>query len=384
MATFKTPKGDLEYVECFDEGSPHVYGEIDRSYGMRFLLVPWEQAEAFHVCAVGWPELGTSGSNGTGSATIRRQTPWAFPLLNNFNSTTAVAKRNMYCSKSNFIGRYAPDGPLPKQMYDGDANGNGTPYCARYLKAKFTLHYDTPLYDIMTDQEFVLISDKLDESTWKRYVTRLPKPQGETFSIDAGAGAFYYAGINNNGKGLPVAQTIKKILLSTNLAVTWHQIPESAVPFSLYSLVDPTDMNNPAIDACIGRVNDRDFNGFPQGTLLLQAVDIKPIKSILNDRLYDIMYLFRYFRPQLEPYRSSLYPAGLNVTVGNNHVYLPKQKIPASLQGTHSAGWYEALADKAVALSPGTNFAAKTPGVNLYDFANFANLFRPSNYTGGV
>jgi len=384
MAIFKTPKGELTYTECFEEGSPHVHGEIDRSYGTRYLFVPWTQAENFHVCALGWPELGTSADGGAGYATIRRQTPWAFPLLNTFNSTNSASRRNMYCSRSSFIGRFKPEGELPVVMFDGDPNGNGTPYAARYKTAKFTLHYDTPLYDIMSDAEFANVSADLDESTWKRYVTRMPRPQAETFSIDAGVGAFYYAGIANSGKGLPIAQTIKKILMSTNLAVTWHQIPENAVPFSLYSLTDPTSTSNPAIDKCIGCVNDRTFNGYPQGTLLMQAVEIRPIKSILNARLYDITYMFKYFRPQLAPYRYPEFPADLNVTVGNNHVYLPKHRIPAALQSVHEAGWYEALSDKAICIAaPKTNFGTKTAGKNIYDFANFANLFRPSNYVGG-
>ncbi len=394
MATARFATGsNITFKEVTKDGmSPKIYGEIDRSYAQRTIDVAWDDAVNFHIGVLGFPRLGAT--NKEGKPFVSRMTPWPFPLFRNPPGGTFTERRDMFVSKSIFEGYGVPD---DKICYSGDPSGNTDDFCARYKTARFTLHYDTPTYTVLSDNDFKTATQATpslsqDESTWKRYVTKVIRPQGEPFIIDQGSVAFFYGGIS---PAIPIVAKMSKIILSYNFSVTWHQIPEDCVPCRLFNQTATdaqldsysslaADMPNPAIDSCLGCVNDRTFNGSRQGTLLLMAAEIKPIKSPLNARIYDITYMFKYFNPDSAGANALKLrgPGGvIRVTNGNNHVYLWAHNIPKAQQATVMPGWYEAINSRTLASSePFTNFGAKTDGVNISNFANFANLFRPATY----
>lgn len=397
MAKFTWNGGDTNFTEVVRSPScsPKVTREHDRSMATRILDIPWIDVEGFTSAAIGYSKAATSDPGGY--QYIARQTPWAFP------SRLGSVFESMYCTKVEYEGLGTPT-PSGSTQYDG----SGNTAIAKYEKARCTLTYQTMNYEVLTDERLSRLSTTMDESTWLRYVTKVVRPQGELLSIAGTNNGYYVAKIlTQNGGPFPVSTTINKVVAACNYSVTWHQIPADCVPMAEYNPPNTkgdgganTNVNT-AIDKCLGHVNDRDFNGNPQGTLLLLAVEIKPMRDAFGTRIYDITYMFKKFAPG-EPYSLSSYqPTGVSgavgaavaavnaatlfITPGHNHVFLPATRLTgATIVGnqTPRPSWYEVIGDSSLATTaPYTNFVNKTDGVNIYDYANFANLFRPVTWT---
>src|SRR5262249_29800477 len=150
-------------------------------------------------------------------------------------------------------GRGVPDNQI--QIENDEAESRDS--VAVYKHARLTVQFDTRMYDILSDDDFIAATSKtVDESLMLRYVTPVYRPQGEFLHLDGSA--YYFAGLRpkkilNRG--------VSKTIISYNLSLTWHFIPKEAVPSAFINF----DAPNIAIDKCLGRVNDANFHGCKQG-----------------------------------------------------------------------------------------------------------------------
>lgn len=352
--------------------SPKFTLEADRSTCTRVVDVSWDWLENFAQSVMGYQSLSTLRISDSYSHVptslaypyISRVAPWAANFGNSPNPDF------LYASKFDAEGLGVP---LDRVCIDG-TNEDAV---ARYQNARCTITFTTRTYDILTDSQMYALEPTMDESSWRRYVTRLIRPSGEIFTFQAGDGGFFYS--FGAATSSTACQTgINKLVISYNWAVTWHQIPIAAVPSNLYN----PGCVNPAIDNCLGTVNSTTFQGAKQGQLLLLAVEIKPMVSPLGERIFDITYMFKFFAPGMKGYPEGYHYSPVpNFTIfaGHNHVLVPPVKIPTT--STLTSNWYEVLSDKTIAASTTpTNFIAKTDGLNIYDFREFRNLFRPATY----
>lgn len=233
-----------------------------------------------------------------------------------------------------------------------------------YKHFHYKVTYETLPFDIRGDNQITKTASdgslsgvgKPDESYWQRYITKIAKPSGEFLTLPVSGGVPPTHSYRWAGTGEAVAPVVERgigrLLASCNLQVTWHQVPERAVP-SIF--VNP-DLTEPAmIDTTIGKVNNALFNGFRKGTLLLLGVSMNPFRSPFGDRIFDIVFMLKYFEP-LAPTSPSTDPVS-----GHNFVYKPYNP---------GRGWREVTSD-------GTgNLSAMTDGKSIYDWANFRDLFR--------
>lgn len=390
--------------------SPMVSRANDRSKATRHILVSWSNVEAFAAEALGYSKLDVTSD---GYQFISRVTPWVFPTVNK----SARVRDSMYCDQFDYEGYGLPTSSNANVQYDVVSQDNYSfepQYIARYEKAKCQVSFGTPTYEILSDTQLYTLDNTMDESKWRRFVTKIVRPQGEFLSI-AGTNNGYYASklYTQSTSPFPISTTINKVLAACNYSVTWHQVPADAVPMQEYNPSTETKAGasnvnlNWAIDNCLGRVNDREFNGIHQWTLLLLAAEIKPLRDPYGNRVYDITYMFKSFEPD-EAYQISLeynlpvlsglggsasaaanyvYTKSRTAYPGHNHVFLPATRLSGATfvgGGTPSPGWYEVIANSSTATTaPYTNWVTQAKGVNIYDSANFANLFRPVTWSRG-
>lgn len=387
MPIWLTDDGALiSYVDVTREvRSPRHSLCNDRSTSRRVIDVPYLQGERFAQAVTGYSQSASFASpiDGQTYSYIKRTVPW-FAVLD--------TNKGVFCTKCEWEGYATPTGftnnaGAIRTLTQGTFV-DGTSYPI-YDSARCTLEYETPTYDILSDARLFTLQDEnanpYDESPWRRFVTILPRPQGEFLAIEgANFNGYYIARVlNQDNNPFPASKSLNKAIYKTSLTVTWHQIPQACVPFRFFNPNSP----NKAINWCTGRVNDRTFNGFPQGTLLLLSAELKPYKNPRGERIYDIVYQFSESRQSEDPqFIATLAGAPLfAIYPGHNHTFVPRTKLSGShlaIGGAPQAGWYELVGDDTIAsVQPFTNFIDKKKGVNIYDFGNFANLFRPAGYT---
>ncbi len=362
MAILTCPNGKrITWVEIVDDPcSPRIRFENDRTTAVRTIECAWGDYFDLGQGIIGDSFVDTGDpftDNNTvlhaGRKFISRYIPWGFPYLN------GSSQRYLWASSVEVEGRGVPTGQI-------QIGGDGNDAVALYKNARLTVHFDTRMYDIMPDVRLRVLTDgTMDESTLIRYVTKIYRPQGEFLVLEGSA--YYYAGLSVDGGPRALSRGVNKTIVSYNLALTWHFIPEDGVP-SIF--VNPTAPNL-AIDKCLGRVNDATFHGCRQGTLLLMAAELKPQISAFGNRLYDITYMFKFLNPSQTEYAGNV--------PGHNHIFRPfgGDNTPST------AGWYEAVASRTLALGTGvggfvTNFVAKTDDINIYNYADMTKLFRPA------
>ena len=194
---------------------------------------------------------------------------------------------------------------------------------ATYNRARLTVNYEFPNYDI--------VADEYTTSEFDRYRTFEAKPAAEYLSVPLGSGSPYLKWSEGPRSGMPFPGNVGFIVGTIDFHWTWLQVPFAALPFD-------------AILDTIGRVNDFEFADCPAGTLLLIGVDYKRQNSPFGDRTWQIEYTVRY-NPRLH---------------NNFYDFIGK-------------GWYQASTD-------GTYYAADAPppdGKLLYDSRDFELLFTP-------
>lgn len=359
MAIFTRPDGKrITWVEIVDEPcSPRLRFESDRTSAVRVIECAWgdyfDLAQGIigdSYVGDGDPFTGPGGPN-PGYKFVSRFLPWGFPFLNSYY------KRYLWASSVEVEGRGVP-------LDNNQIGGVGNDAVSLYKNARLTVQFDTRMYDIMDDATLKgQTSGTMDEGSLLRYVTKIYRPQGESLVLSGTA--YFYSGVHPPGGGpaLPLSKDIAKILVSYNLSLTWHGIPEDGVPSGFLNASQP----NLAIDNCLGRVNDDTFHGCRQGTLLLIGAELKPQVSAFGNRTYDITYMFKFFNPaKLENIPNGNIP-------GHNHIFRPFGVDP---------GWYEVTTSQADASAAKTNFLVKLDNRNIYNFANFKMLFRPAAWRG--
>lgn len=289
----------------------------------------------------------------SGYAYVGRYIPWSFPIRN-----STQRDRFMFASSCEIEGRGVPD---DNNQFENDG-AEGKDAVTRYKNARLTVQFETRLYDIMSDEDFIArTANTVDESLLIRYVTKIYRPQGEFLHLDGNA--YYYAGIS---PAKALTRGVNKTIISYNLSLTWHFVPQEAVPSAFINY----NAANLAIDKCLGRVNDDLFHGCRQGTLLLMAAELKPQVSAFGNRNYDITYMFKFLNPSQTEINGNV--------PGHNHIYRPF----GANESPPSNGWREAVASTSLATSATpTNFVARTDDINIYNFANFRNLFRPASWS---
>lgn len=287
---------------------------------------------------------------------VSRAIPWAIPFRNDSN------KKYLWASAVEAEGLGTPSGNV--QISTGV---EGKDSISLYNTARLTVQFDTRMYDIMSDADFTNVTGgDVDEARLIRYVTKTFRPSGENLAL--AGNAYYFAGLGNTpATAVPLSNTVTKQIVTYNLALTWHFIPEAGVPSTFINPGSP----NLAIDNCLGRVNNDYFHGCRQGTLLLMAVELKPMISALGNRIYDITYMFKYMNPAISNDINGY-------AIGHNHVFRPygANDVPRTNR------WWEMIASKILATTgPKTNFVVRTDGMNPYDWADFKTLFRPALWT---
>lgn len=215
---------------------------------------------------------------------------------------------------------------------------------AVYNMARVTVQYETHPYEIMDDTDLQAVGGVRHESTLARYVTKVSEPSVEFRT--APMGSYKYV-----PGGQPIEMGLHKLFVYANIQLTWHEVPDYAVPSALHN---PFLSSISYIDECYGRVNNAAFRNYPAGTLLFMGAKFRPYRLAFpykSKHVYDITYLFKYYRP----------------SSGVNHQYV------FTTLSTPGIGYHEATTTGA------TNLGSMTDGVSIYDWYDFTKLFTPVN-----
>lgn len=215
-----------------------------------------------------------------------------------------------------------------------------------FTKAKVSVIFEAPTYTVRSNAEMDLrhkvnlrLKDPPLEQTlyrtignyyvswveYKRHTTRIVQPMTEAFRIPDRYWHFV-EGLSVGG----VAQAQTKTAVDTGTFLVFpkqeityvlHGVPAMSDPWSngdewLYRERDlPVGTASPGsspelLGACythLGTTNARWFDGYAPGTLLLTAVEARPYKDVLGNRLFDYTYRMSHFNP-VEVFDDSLYP----------------------------------------------------------------------------
>ena len=327
------------FKEVFPD-SPEDSWEPDRSTATRTYIGPWANRISFCRYILGGPKsVMTFGPD----TYISRQIPHEYPvdLLNRPVGTALYASR---------ISKVAGVGvPSSGVTYEETAFGARL---AVFEKARVTVQYEGRPFVVLQDSGLQSLSGTRTEASLKRYVTKVASPNVEIRTTMMGA--YKYV-----ASGTPTVEVgVHKTFASYNLQITWHQVPDYAIP----SLVHNPYLTAPSyIDSCIGRVNSVAFNSYPIGTLLLLGVQFRPYQMAFPDRdirCYDITYLLKYFQPV---------PGAPATGHGIGHQFL----FTTTLAAGSFSGWYE------VTRAGSSNLAALADGVSIYDWYDLNKLFTP-------
>lgn len=374
--------------------SPTFSFGVDQSSVVRSIQTPWSTWPQFMRRVIGYSagvRYVSSGGSIAGSW-IQRQEPWAFTPL----TRSTDGRRYLWATNLDGVGVGVPGG-VSASVSQVDDFG-----VAKYERARMKISFNTLSYDIYTDDEMRnapggsyaagSAGQIIDESSLLRYVTPVFRPQGETITLQGQL--FRKAGLTSGGtftdgttEARIIPEGLAKVLVSTNLMLTWHAIPMEAVPSRLFDRYRATNSypaaTNYAIDSCLGCVNKNPIpltaGGFDKSTLLLTACEMRPFVNVLGQRNVDITYMLKHFNPTRELDKSTGSSAATPAIIGHNHVL--HRELKAGADSDRYNGWYEALADpvRAKMVRPNcTNFVLMADNKSVYDWRDFEWLFRPA------
>ncbi len=180
------------------------------------------------------------------------------------------------------------DGIQGKGKIDSYDNGG----VAQYKKAEISLGYEALTYIIKTDAEMINAGyvfpqtiGSPDESFMSRYVTKFRQPTAEYLQLPFGALKWVQQKSVVDPPGLVSVPggTVGVIQAAQEVTYTWHMVPSVPV----------------GVKTQIGTVNSSpfDFGQYQRGQLLLTNVEVRPYRWFFNQRLFDIVYKFRFFAP---------------------------------------------------------------------------------------
>ncbi len=286
----------IEYHEI--EGSPTFRLSDNGTQMVRKLHVNWDEKDEAMKDLLGYPVLKFNN----GRYYIYREIPASANWIQSSADGFSPARPYIWCTDLQSV-EPALDVPLtpkvPANFVDANANVDTIDKYGvhRYGRALIVAQYETLTYEILKDSDMLSagafdLSGNPDESTLKRYVTILATPQQSSQILPQGT--FVFA-----SDGTAYAGTPSKIEIECDLRITWHRVLVPAIGLRcLNPYIVATDSGLPyyaPIENCLGCVNQTTFAGCAKGTLLLTAVIIKPIRSPLGQRLYDVEYVFKIF-----------------------------------------------------------------------------------------
>lgn len=329
VATWPAVWRQTHFRELVKEpASPRFRFKNDATECERNILVDWGGLPQAAHDFLGFPLILGS----PGNPYLSRVTPHTFPEVQDLSGSPYL-----YCTQ---FTSAAPWGiPLGANSdVTQPAAMRSVNNVAVYRYARVQLLYETLTYNVKEDSQITQTAGVPDESNLERYVTKVVRPAASYLTLPPGAFKMVTSG-TPAAPGQP-----GRITPGYDVDITWHQVPEAAVGMKL---INP-GLANPSVDLALGCVNSASALGSPAGTVLLTAAEARPIRSALGMRLFDVHYRFRVFNP--------------SGSVGHNHVYWPGP--------TPAPGYYEVSTDGA------TNLVSQTPWKSIYNFANFALLFR--------
>lgn len=314
--------------------SPKEKFQMDGSQAVRTLLTPWETRHDFVRQWLGFAEVKVAG----GAKYIARVTPASHPDF----LREEDGRPWLFCTDVQFEPWTLPD------RENNRAALRSVRDTAVYGLAKATCTYSDLPWDVMEDAE-IKNGDTPDEALLKRYVTIEVRPSGQ--SITYPINTLFYVDTGTP----PFTGQAQTMLPKFDFSVTHHHVPQGAVGSRL---VNPNAPSWP-IDDAMGCINltafpPRAAKQCPQGTLLYASCSMKPRKATNGYRVYDITHNFRWVGDRGDA-------AGGKIT----WTHFPQPR-------TNPLRWYE------VSTNGTTNIvAAPTTDKSLYNFAEFADLFRP-------
>jgi hypothetical protein len=318
--------------------SPEESFVADASRATRVFYSEWTDRFRAAVAFVGYPSL-QSGLSADGLTIVRyisRQLPLQYPAptaADGPNLPNGITLQPyMWCGGIQRTEGISPDGV--NDNYD----------LADYVKAKLTLNFFTPTYDLLPDAAMIAATGPLtgypDEGLavangkgvpngTDRYVTRLDKPAGRFITVQAG----FMSTVSDPSRTIPTG--VAKFLPNNELSYVWHSIPAAAYPIN-------------TIAKTLGCVNDATFDGYPAGTLRLDFAEQQPGWTPLGQRVVTVQY-----RMKFEP---NFTLDGMNAR-GHNGFYTIPPKGTFDCYTLSTTG--------------------KPDGTKVYRQADFAALFRP-------
>lgn len=335
------------YESGRDPKSPMGAHSIPRGQQTRCLYTRLGREEDIYVARralLGFSKLETDVILGQGRRWIRRQIPHIYPS----NPDGELAERPYLIASD--VDRIEPVGK--SSGLSGDDLSN-------YPMWKFYVEYNTRPYLVLPDISVRATDGPLQaieaaaaparpdeglalESGFlnTRYIVK--EPRGKTVQITL-PGGFARIGVQNGFfRDRPIPAGWPYVQYEGTVRYTWMQVPAAAIP-------------EIAIQVCAGHVNDGTFDGYPTGTLLFNDEARHYYLNCFGQYLADVTYTF-LFKPNLDPV--------LQLFRGWN-----------SYPAVDDAGRFRF----AIATTDGSNTVTSLNA--MYQFADFAQLFRPDQPT---
>lgn len=344
--------GKSIYTEFVSRGpggaSPTESLGWERSTAVRQLDVPWGGRQQAAIDLLGQTSTPTKGA---GRFISRFPLPHAYPAY-------VWGDPLMWAVQVGVQGYGVP--------VDRNMKGPGEWFIdsdiAKYAKARLTVQYmDTP-WDVISDDAMVQqglkdANGNPDESSWARFVIVEFSPTGQMITMPKGTMKFVGGaspGVITTDPAIALAPP--KMIPYWNVRVRHVRLPNTAVATCF---INPNLTGPGAMDKALGKVNNADFPAtgpyagkFKAGTLLYVAAIIQAFRSpVTGRRTYDVTHNFQYAH-----HSQSVTPNGQN--------FVPYLSAPAVF------GWVELSTDGT------TNTGTKTDGKSIYDWVDFAEIFR--------
>lgn len=220
----------------------------------------------------------------------------------------------------------------------------------KYVTARISVGFEGVEYLVLSDQAFAAtnIPPSLDEG--EQFVRNTPRPRFVSKKYVPNAefltlphGQFKWVLANAQGNEIPgniVVGSHGRIIPGAEMVMVWHRAPRAPIP---------------AIENCLGGINNVGFAGYPEKRLRLVAAEVTPYRWLLGSRLYDVKYHFRAFIP----------PQNVDNVANANwnyFIYFAAGERPVYRQLTHNG---RSIANP------------QNPGTPVFPEVNFQTLFQP-------
>jgi hypothetical protein len=347
---------DIRYAECVQgPASPEEELRNDGSRAVRTFFVQWFNRLEFMTELLGYPEISSIYHLDGSAAGIFRKVPDAHPNFFRNGKPFLFATQVLRCEPWGVPPPF-PNEDLPN-MRDRSQLPDATDIAA-YAFAKIQVLYETPTYEVVPDDQMARDAFGYPaEYNLTRFVTKYIQAAASAFTIPTATLRYVDHATPASTTVVPGYPSI--IEPKSDLILIWHHVPQAAVGMRL---INPTAPVFP-IDKSIGKVNKETFAGLPAGTVLLDNVSPKPIRSAVGDRLWDLEFRFKFFNPVAVQVTNSTGTSVDRQTVGHNHILYWKA-------GATSISYAEITIDGT------TNLVNKTAGKNPHDWYDFNFCFR--------